>query len=523
MKDHSSHHQSSSNLIRPSTSAEVVISYLLSLKSQAKDLRATVLDSLIKIHEALQKKSLKWLKELDTFSSEIDSLVENLKTHNFNLSEGILAKTLKMSVDQALKETNKWMLIKNELNVENLIKSISDSKGISFNLSLLYEDEKVTTRVYSEESMNKSSSNLLSSNQPQPFARKSVPARPGTSREIPMPLIPHCEMNHELTFNNTTHFNYWDQKKCYMITCNLCNKKVTEATWNCLQCNYDICRSCARTRNYKTPVLECNQKHELTWRCDYIGLQSNNFKCSSCKEQISQQARWNCKSCDFNKCLTCGIRAGFKPLLSKPQCLKYHDLTIVEIIFQEKNVKYCKLCNHPVVGKSLNCSQCLNLFCLDCSPRLREATAGHPIVACYKGHVALWRSLNSPCAYCDQVSNFGFFCILCNFKICLNCCNFLIEVISKPISKALNGKALTWQPKCNEFPLNKKQVFCVMCREDIKMNGYFKSDEVNSQVCLLCFRDPDRSKRINIPNSSNDIMNLLILNQLLNSSINFNS
>ena len=495
------------------SSSEVILNYLLLIKSESDAYRRDFYESIFKIHESLRIKSQNILKEFLAFSSEIDLLINNIKNENYNISEGCLAKCLKMSVPQAIEKTKSWKLISNDLNIEPLLKAVSELKCLNNNLhSLYFEDTPEEAKpVAKPASRNPGKSNEPAS---KPDIRRLTAPLPAPPRPANNKL--YCRNNHQLVFDNLIFYKYWINKKSLIITCDSCNEKVTDATWNCQQCNFDVCCSCAKNHNQQVPTLKCLSGHSLVWRCDFDVSEEKNFKCNGCNSKKPSFSRWNCKQCNYNKCIECGKKCGYEPALSVPKCSNNHILNQDQIIFNEANIKFCNRCGIPIIGEALVCTSCNEQYCAECTKDISFPLAAHPIAACGEGHILIKHIQTYTCSYCKSSGNFGFACVPCNYKICLKCCNFLIEIITKPIKKSINGSPLEWNPRCNELNLM-MNLRCTMCGEGFGKNGFFRSSAGNKCVCLMCFIDPERMKRnqIEINRNGADIMNLLMMSQAL--------
>ena len=444
------------------SSSEVILNYLLSIRSASAAYYKDFIESISKIHECIRIKSQNIIKEFLAFNFEIDTLIGNIKNGRYNISEGCLAECLKMPVQQALEKTKSWKLISNELNIEPLIKAVSEIRCLNNNLHLLYFQERSeeTKKVADPVSRNSVKTNENAKNIENKPLRLPSPSPAPVSARPPNNKL-YCRKNHQLVFDNLVLFKYWNKKKSLFITCELCNKKVTEATWNCQQCDSDVCCSCAKQLNQITPSLECRSGHKLVWQCDYDISVIKDFKCDSCNLKKSSISRWNCKQCNYSKCIYCARKSGFEPVLSMPRCSNKHILNQSHIIFNENNIKNCDKCDNTIVGDAFVCAPCDELYCVDCKVYLSSPLAAHPIAACGDGHLLIRHHQEYPCSYCKNSESIGYACIQCSYKICYKCCNYLIEIITKPIRKSIEGSELIWRPRCNE-PSNIINLRCII-------------------------------------------------------------
>lgn len=478
---------------------DLIISHLLLVQSQSRLIQKSFIDKLSKIHESLHSKSFSILKELNSFSTEIDSLISSIRKGNFDVTEGSLARCMSLPLDQASMQVQRWNLIVEEMNIDGIMREIWKLQGFTNNLMKLYMDDEFDIQPKQmpiQERKSNSFFELQKSFVTKDSNYETQNDQNKKSQVIKSNGMIYCNNNHLLRYDNLTHFTYWNTKKNFIITCGVCNEKISEGTWNCSDCCFDVCKKCANRANIQTPSLECSLNHNLEWKCDYPNQLVRNFTCNDCKLVVSNIPRWNCKACNYNICMYCGVKARFNPPISGPKCTKAHDLVSKYIIYDENNIKMCKNCNSVVVDDSYHCEPCNIYLCVECSHGARYPLAAHPIAACNNGHITIWNTSRYKCSYCGIISEDGFFCFLCRYKICILCCDYLThEAVSLVLEKYLDVQ-LYWNPRCNNLKFKKK---CIFCKDEMRDNGFFSTKNENSQVCLICFQNPGRQDKSQQP------------------------
>ncbi|KAL4481614.1 hypothetical protein ABPG74_007703 [Tetrahymena malaccensis] len=165
--------------------------------------------------------------------------------------------------------------------------------------------------------------------------------------------------------------------------CDKCQKNNLKITWNCSQCDYDVCSFCIHNeeqdifkrassyQQYKNDgqiLLSVNNKlniklplheHQLNL------ISSSNTKMISCGicEDKDILFSWNCQSCNFNVCLGC---SGLQKRFSNHE----HSLKLTSSHLQRyPNVQstFCDNCKSSPLLFSWHCFQCKYDLCLDCS------------------------------------------------------------------------------------------------------------------------------------------------------------
>ena len=582
MHSRSNYSQSKYSSVSQNRTIDFIISHLLIVQSQSNQIKKSFIDKLSKIHEYLASKSHSILKNFNSFTIEIDSLITSIRKGSFDVSEGSLAHCMSLPLDQASIQVQKWNLIVEEMNIEGIMAEIMKLQGFTNNLMKLYQDDEpeinfeqirnevrernvvndlqkypmikesiygiqndldknpqiIKSNYEKQNDISKNSQVIKSNygiqnetNKKYETIKSNFESQNDLSKDSQMikhnyqthnvisknsQLIKsngkiYCNKNHPLKFDNLAHFQYWNTKKNFIITCGTCKEKVSEGTWNCSDCSFDVCKNCAIRANIQTPTLECSLNHNLEWKCDYSGLFIKNFTCNDCKQVISNIPRWNCMTCNFNICMLCGFKKEFNPPVSGPKCTKAHDLVSKYIGYDENDIKMCSNCNSLAIEEIYYCILCDIILCIECSNGARYPLAAHPIAACNNGHITIWNTSRYKCSYCNLISDEGFFCFLCKYKICLECCNFLThEALNLVLEKYLDAQ-LYWNPRCNNLKFKKK---CGNCKDELKDNGFFSTINENSQICLTCFKNPGKSSQQPKKKSAFHKLGLLLLKSL---------
>lgn len=91
-------------------------------------------------------------------------------------------------------------------------------------------------------------------------------------------------------------FVYWCQDGTNFGHCKDCNTRITTQVYNCPECKWDICLTCAKVRHH----------HPLFMR---ENIPSSPYTCSSCTTQISlaDKEYYLCLTCEYYLCSRCYV------------------------------------------------------------------------------------------------------------------------------------------------------------------------------------------------------------------------
>lgn len=222
-----------------------------------------------------------------------------------------------------------------------------------------------------------------------------------------------------------------------VITCAVCAKEWTGASYACKLCDYELCENCITV----TPKLTCDRKHELILRSDvvsyYAGLGYNCWNCDICKRKYNT-ASWHCRECRFDEC---------------QECYRYYSK------------------NKPINIPEAKC------------------TNGHALIKS-ADNITYYRSISDSALYncngCGRSnSNIPNQCRRCCFDLCDNCVNVIKDGVSKGIrSKCQNNHSLTWHYDTVNF--YKTSMCCDYCRKCYSKVGSFHCRACKTDMCLSC-------------------------------------
>ncbi|KAL4481612.1 hypothetical protein ABPG74_007701 [Tetrahymena malaccensis] len=88
-----------------------------------------------------------------------------------------------------------------------------------------------------------------------------------------------------------------------IINCDICQNKDILFSWNCQQCDFDVCLSCSGLQK-----MFANHEHRLKLTHSHsqrYPLSLGNTRCDNCKSK-NLQFSWHCFQCQYDLCLDCG-------------------------------------------------------------------------------------------------------------------------------------------------------------------------------------------------------------------------
>jgi hypothetical protein len=117
-----------------------------------------------------------------------------------------------------------------------------------------------------------------------------------------------CLKNHELIWKPDTCFYYNMKGLGFGFTCKSCQIMKTEPSWNCRDCNFDLCKDCG-IKNFNLKPLfytpKCGEFHTLSVKELKLNKINGNEiypKSSSCKDSFEGEALI-CKICKYFFCV----------------------------------------------------------------------------------------------------------------------------------------------------------------------------------------------------------------------------
>ncbi|OMJ92668.1 hypothetical protein SteCoe_4544 [Stentor coeruleus] len=485
---------------------------------------ATTFESLQKQLEITLKKHL---KELTSFSKDVDNLIITILNHSENIVDGNLKKTLRLSSELAKIECEKWKIVNIKGNVDIITKSIKDLSLVDINLSWIYgSEENFNDLTTSKSTQFKPQIPIV--RQPQEnIARKSVPVK---SNNIIVAKMT-CPNNHEYKWNPYAPHLSFSTKGNYDLECTVCERKFSKSCWRCQICNIYACEQCSNAIGIPCPKLVCLNKHELVYRSDVNSYYEskglgNGYSCKNCNKRKTD-SHWHCRSCNYDICTECGRTAGFAPVSKPPICSNNHNLStiVIDILTWSSSQHICTICKSSAAGLVYYCQKCSYFQCEDCYILLRNPIAYHPSVMCRNSHYLNWSNeISYKCPYCFDEKNEGFMCKQCDFPMCGECSMILIEIFMEGKIKYHGEEKhiLKWAQKpwtiisMNEFQ-------CLLCENLFSNVGMFACKLCKLFICLRCFDDPNKLKKKQIPERLNiqDLNRLIILDNLFG-NIRFN-
>jgi hypothetical protein len=135
-------------------------------------------------------------------------------------------------------------------------------------------------------------------------------------------------------------------------------------------------------------------------------------------------------------------------------------------------------------------------LCPECREYHERPVAGHPILSCRKHHWMRWaKATFHKCDLCYRNFNTERYrCRECDFDICIECSDILINVIVSNKKKTHRlDHPLTW--KCNPIETGNKDIFCSCCKVKFDKAGMFCCKVCDVAFCAPCYQNPKRVKR----------------------------
>lgn len=547
------------SITQQENTSNIIIKTLLKEKQNCQLNIKNLVSSFTSLQKQLDITLKSHLKELISFSKDLDSLIITILQYPEKIVDGNLKRTLGKNSALAKIECEKWKIVNIKGSVENISKSIKDLSLVDIDMSWIYglEDDFNDLMVSKSTSF---SPQIPVVKQPQVPVAKQPQVPVAKQPQVPVvkqpqvpvvkqPQIPAtrppqenmirqsvpvrsnqvitakmtCPNNHEYKWTPyAPHFSFLT-KKSYDLECSLCEREFSKSCWRCQTCNIYACEQCSNAIGIPCPKLVCSNKHELVYRGDVNeyyeskGL-GNGYACKNCFKRKTD-SHWHCRSCNYDICTECGRTAGFDPFTKPPVCTNNHNLnTIVIDNLTWSSHHICAICKSSATGLVYFCIICSYYQCEYCYILLRNSISYHPSVMCPNSHFLNWaREISYKCPYCLEQKDDGYWCRQCDSTMCGDCSMILVMIFMENQRK-IHGQekhVLTWiQKPWTIFSMN--EFNCLICKDEFSNVGMFACKACMVFVCLRCFNDPDRPKKQQIPEriSIADLNNLNNLNNL---------
>lgn len=254
------------------------------------------------------------------------------------------------------------------------------------------------------------------------------------SKRLIKPVL-SCLRNHDLRWSPSTCAFYQENKSLkYLFTCFVCKKSYQEPSWNCAQCSFDICLTCARNKGLNPPrdLLICTNQHPLK----FTSTLNNMVKCSICKDSINKRA-YMCETCNFYMCYPCATDR-FTEMIGHPglRCTnsctnkgKNVYLSVCPIEgYRKKSQRLlsCMSCGVLDMKSAYICIKCCQCYCLNCGRLIEEFIENVVGRKCEYQHEIDWHNTSCTgddsyvCSVCEQVKVCGvFYCSVCVKNYCI--------------------------------------------------------------------------------------------------------
>ena len=543
----------------------LVLASLSTLKSEIQQKKKQILDDFSRSITLLEERGRKAIRDMSDYEKSLDKAIADIKSNPEALDNNNLKKTLTLSLDQAKEECKDWKLVKVYMNSEDLRSSIKEWSRIDNDLEYLFtnkqrsgkSEEKTFERQASvsdypkahqcrEEVKRQRSATVVEAPNAYPAEKppkedfRQPPPQPAPpnpsesarkSMEVPRPqdlqrsssMKPlRCSRNHDLKWSVTTPFAYYKKSNSFWIECDNCHTTYSKSGWNCLECSYDLCEGCGLNAGAGCPKLKCNNNHELLWKsdaCMYYELKGkgHNFVCKRCGAR-KDETHWHCRQCEFDVCQSCGSEQNYAPIIPRTACPNSHPLqeeTRNAVAIGNLMIgMQCKSCKKNFAGKCYTCEPCSYVICAECYDFLKRPAAGHPVFRCQATHLLRWaRTEEFICDYCSQKkTQERYRCKECNFDVCAECSNVLLNLILTNTSKTHGPEnhPLVWNPNPS-MRTGGNPVPCNACGVGFRKAGMFSCKRCSNNYCVLCYDNPNRPK----PQQSAGVDQNLLALQLL--------
>jgi WD40 repeat protein len=111
-----------------------------------------------------------------------------------------------------------------------------------------------------------------------------------------------CFRGHKLKWLSTQE-EYKDYSR-KVFFCATCKKKMSKESYNCIACQWDLCRKCVDIVIARIPLAwtkQCPNNHNLVWH----PKPHNSYRCNACQQTFTKAGSFNCLACDYDVCVRC--------------------------------------------------------------------------------------------------------------------------------------------------------------------------------------------------------------------------
>lgn len=312
-----------------------------------------------------------------------------------------------------------------------------------------------------------------------------------------------CPKDHNL-YEITTNSSQPTTNYIKNIICNFCRMGKLTKSWSCSICSFDLCLICMDDQMSCEPLqsdcqILCENSHALYYYKNSdlfysrkLGTQSR-VCCNFCQKNWNGGS-WACRICQFDLCNECVDKS---QLAVNLQCNNKHFLHVLKKESTNEGAFVCTVCKIISHGQGFCCKPCKFIMCQTCSEYFIRSI--YLPFTCYNGHglvnsdeqVALYflRTSNRTfiCNGCKKVCNNpkNFHCRRCEFDLCYECYNTLVQGVNKGISrKCRNNHELLWFfDTCSYY---RNGFRCDLCRMQYGKCGSFHCRLCKFDVCLVC-------------------------------------
>ncbi len=163
--------------------------------------------------------------------------------------------------------------------------------------------------------------------------------------------------------------------------------------------------------NLKNLILSQNKKLYFCIKCNSL-IEKSLLDKSNCyfDKSCTNRSFFYCKRCKLHLCTKCiSYQRGKK-------CSKNHKY-FQKPINAKEDIK-CFLCNKLNIFPYYECKYCKEQICSDCIAGIPESQ--HSCFNC--NSEIYWRkSIYTACERCQKLSDCFYYCIFCDYSICINC------------------------------------------------------------------------------------------------------
>jgi hypothetical protein len=244
-----------------------------------------------------------------------------------------------------------------------------------------------------------------------------------------------CKNQHTLFWSPEVPGIYYEVVQMLSFDCDICRLSKNEPSWNCSECNYDLCIECGKKQGILPPFnhLLCDEKHDLTIETEvpknYVE-DNANVLCNKCNKNLDQQTFYHCDACCYDLCLACASNL-ITNTAPHPAYLctegKKLTLKLLKPLRLETGEDFeCSSCGVYNKERGYACADCFLCYCLQCSREIGQGLSSFHRKKCPDGHQILWQNAVAyenqkfQCDVCKKIYKSGCFsCVGCNYDVCI--------------------------------------------------------------------------------------------------------